>query len=48
MVLARTARILGELEAAVRRELGADRSSGTRPQRPGSRAESAVNPRLGG
>ena len=36
----RTARILVELEAAIRREPGADR-------RPGDRAESAVNPRLG-
>ena len=47
-VLGRTARILGDLEASVRRELGADRGSGTCPRRPGARAECAVNPRLAG
>jgi hypothetical protein len=40
-VLARTAGILVELEAAVHRELGADRL-------PGEHAESGVNPRLDG
>jgi len=37
-VLGRTAGILGDLEAAVRRELGADR-------RPGDRVESAADAR---
>ena len=47
-VLGRTARILGDLEEAVRRDLGADRRGGTPPRRPGNRAEAAVNPHLGG
>jgi hypothetical protein len=47
-VLARTARILGELEAAVRRELGTDHGGDMPRRRAKDRAESAVYPRQGG
>ena len=42
-VLARTADLLGDLEVAVRRELGADRGSERHRRQPGDRAESAVS-----
>jgi hypothetical protein len=47
-LLGRTAGILGDLEAAVCRELGADDGGEMPRRRAEDRAESAVNARLGG